>query len=110
MFFVVAPEAGVLDLEIDVQWKGHLDIPLVVVEIVPGKGQYWTAGVTSELVMVVVECLVPQRDIYWLLGELNEHDLCAQIHFERFSGILEMGSAKFESDYVESLGLAALWC
>lgn len=106
MFFVVAPEAGVLDLEIDVQWKG----PLVVVEIVPGKGQYWTAGVMSELAMVVVECLVLQHDVYWLLGELNEHDLCAQIHFERFSGILGMGRTRFESDSVESLGLVALWC
>jgi len=48
----VAPEAGVLDLESDVQWKGHLDIPLVVVEIVPGKVQYRTAGVTSELAII----------------------------------------------------------
>lgn len=110
MFFIVAPEAGVLDLEIDVQWKKHLGIPLVVVEIVPGKGWYWTAGVMTKLAMVVVECLVLQHDVYWLSGELNKHDLCTQIHFERILGILEMGSAKFESNYIKSLGLTALWC
>ena len=106
MFFV--PPEVVLDLEIGV-WKRNLDnhILLVVLKILPERDCHRAAGVVSELAMVGLEDLGHGPDVYWPFGGQNEHDLCVQIHSERFLGTPQIDSVILGSHCVEIL--VAFW-